>query len=261
MNCSLTTPILLVCAMLTMLGGAFLINGLKTLTAPRFDADLTLRWHELQLVRSGVNPYAVSAVFSNRPLTPSEDKRLANLDSTAIKPIMSSGYPPWAFLTGMLFVYPGDFRIAQYSFAALNLAALGLILAWVFVAARPFGVSAGYFLSASVFAMFGNASTLRLGQYGVICNALLVIMLLAEERRKQVPAGIAFALSSIKPNLSGLNVFILVVRQRKIAIAITAAYAIIASFFIGYLVRASPIEIILQMLTQSSAVIQGASVR
>jgi hypothetical protein len=259
-----TTAVLLVGAcILTILGGAFLTNGLKTLTAPGFGADLTARWRELRLVLNGVNPYDVSASVSERPPTPAEAMRLNKLDSGLVEPISSVGYPPsigyppWAFLTDMLLVYPGDFRITQYFFAAVNVAALGLILAWAFSVARPYGASAGLFLSASVLAIFGNASTLRLGQYGIICNALLVGMLLAEERQKQVPTGLAFALSALKPNFSALYFVILVVRQRKIAIAIAALYTIIASLLVGYLVHVSPIEMTLQMLRQSSAVVEG----
>jgi hypothetical protein len=243
--------------MLTVLGGIFLIDGLRTLTAPTFGGDLLMRWREQQLVLSGINPYDVSANSLDLPTTPSETERLKNLKEAPIESIMSSGYPPWSFVAGRLFVYSGNFRITQYVFAALNVLALALTLTWTYLLARQHGKLAGFFLAASVLAMFGHASTLRLGQYGIICNALMIMMLVAEERHKEVPAGIAFALASIKPNLSGLYFLILVVRRRIIAIAVASAFLLTASFLVGYLVKTSPVEMMQQMIRQSSVVFAG----
>lgn len=252
------TAVLFVSAcILAILGGVYLISGLNTLTTPGLNGDLTMRWRELQLVLDGINPYDVSAMALGKTPSISEIERLKGLNASTIEPVMSSGYPPWAFLTGMLFVWPGDFRITQYVFAALNVSALGLVLIWVYLIGRPYGTIAGFFLSAGAFAVFGNASTLRLGQYGIICNALLVLMLLAEERRKEIPAGLAFALAAMKPNLSWLYFIILVVRQRKIAVATAAAYIIAASLLVGYFVHTSPVEMVLQMFGQSPVVFKG----
>jgi hypothetical protein len=157
----------------------------------------------------------------------------------------------------MLFIYPGDFRITQFSFAALDVAALAVVLAWTFLVAKPYGTGAGIFLTASVFAMSANAATLRLGQYGIICNAFLVIMMLAEDRGWNISAGLAWALSATKPSISVLYFLIPAVRLRIAAIATAIAYLISAALLAGYIVQTSPMEMVTQMIGQSAAVSAG----
>jgi hypothetical protein len=82
-------------------------------------------------------------------------------------------------------------------------------------------------------------------------------MLVAEQNHKEVPAGIAFALAAIKPNVSGPYFLILVVRRRIIAIGLASSFLLAASLLVGYLVKTSPAEMMQQMIRQSSAVFAG----
>jgi hypothetical protein len=241
-------------AFLIVMGTAYLVNGLQHITAREFAGDLLNQWHTQRYVSNGINPYDVGILFLKLELTPSEEERIKHLNAIHLQEIMPVVYPPWAYVTNMLLLVPDNFRVTQFIFATLSVAALGLVSIWAFSVGKSHSRMAGLILSASVFAMSANASTLRLGQYGLICNALLVVMLWSETRTKQIPEGIAFALAALKPSFSGFYFVVFLIRRHFVAMALVLVYVVMASLVVGYLVRTSPIEMILQMFVQSSLI-------
>lgn len=245
-------------AVLALLGTIYLVHGLMAVTAEDYEGgDLQWRWKEQVYVWHGINPYDISKLTRGLPLWPSEAARLRSVDRNDYVPIGASGYPPWAFFTGMAFVPAGDFTVTRYLFLTWSLAALCLTLAWVYLLSKRHGVAGAVFLTASVFAMAAIDSTLRLQQYGLLLNVLLVVLLLSEERKQALPAGLAFALALTKPSFTGLDAFLLLFRGRFVGLAVTAAYIVVASFVIGHMTRTNPLEMIHQMIAQSSDTARG----
>jgi hypothetical protein len=105
--------------------------------------------------------------------------------------------------------------------------------------------------------MFGHASTLRLGQYGILMNAALVIALVGAERQRRSWLGLGFSLAATKPNFSLLFFPILLVQKRWSALALTAIYCCFGSLVVWKMIHVDPIELTRQMLSQSSKTTEG----
>lgn len=243
--------------LLSLLGLLYLANGVTTLVASGFDGDLTLRWREQRYILRGIDPYDVSGRTFPALQSPASAARAERQRLDQEPKIIPSGYPPWAFLTGFLFVYPGDFRVTQWSYCALNLAVLAVTLAWIHRRATPFGRPEAALVTAALFAMFGHASTLRLGQYGILMNAALLLALAGEESGRWFRSGLGFTLAATKPNVSLLFFPLLLVRRRWLPLLTTAIYCGAASVVVWMLIDVDPLELTRQMLAQSSVTTDG----
>lgn len=244
-------------AVLVLLGLLYIANGVSVLLAPGLAGDLGMRWREQGYLVAGVNPYDVSAQFGGLTPTAAEAARIAEHDLQNEAPSLPSGYPPWGFAASFLFVPHGSLPVAQLVFATICLSALGLTLWYAYALGRRWGVGAGLLLAAAVFAMFGNASTLRLGQYGLILNAFLLLSLWLSEKGHAVWSGLAMAVVAIKPNYSLLQVGAIFARRQWLSVLTVAVACILASMVPWMLTGVSPIEMVQQMLRQSANVTFG----
>ena len=108
-------------------------------------------------------------------------------------------------------------------------------------------------------AVFGNASTLRLGQYGIVCNVFLILILIYEEKNKTIPTTICYVLAAIKPNYSGLFFINLFIKKKILSIIIGTSILLLMSILTGCIVNTNPLEMIGQMIHQSSSVMHGGT--
>jgi hypothetical protein len=240
-------------ALLILLGLIYVAYGVATLIAPNFEGDLRYRWRERSYLSAGVDPYDVSIQFGGVKPNAAEKARIAehNLQN---EPHIGAGYPPWGLAASFLFIPPGPQRLAQVVFAAISILALGLIVWQAFALGQHWGTGPGLLMAATIFAMFGNASTLHWGQYGLILNAFLLLSLWAYAKGHAIGSGLAMALAAIKPNYSALQVAVMVSRQQWVSLLAVAVVCAAASLVPWVLTGVNPIEMIQQMLRQSAYV-------
>jgi hypothetical protein len=246
-------------ALLILLGLVYLVNGILTLTSSNFGGDLRTRWREQHYLIGGIDPYDISVQFKGMKPNAAERVRIAkhNLQNEPI--IDPSGYPPWGLAASFMFIPTGQLHRAQVFFAAICLLALGLTVWLTYILGRHWGAWPGLLMAAAVFAMFSNASTLRLGQYGLILNAFLFLYLWTSAKGQQIGAGLAMAVAAIKPNFSVLQVAVMLFRRQWVSAALVAVVSAAASLIPWVLTGVDPIEMTQQMLHQSAYTSEGGT--
>ncbi len=162
------------------------------------------------------------------------------------------GYPPWSFLSGFAIALPARETVTKTWFVLLNLGSLAVLGRWAYLLGRRYGNAEGSFLVAACMAVFAQGSTLRLGQYGIIVNALLVLVWCAERRGQKTASGIFFALAMIKPTSAAPFGWPLLWRRNYCGIAVAFAILALMSAIIGAMVHTSPLEMLKQMARQSN---------
>jgi hypothetical protein len=239
-------------ALLILLGLAYLGNGVATLVSPNHVGDLHTRWRERGYLWAGVDPYDVSVQFMGMKPNAAERARIAERNLQNEPVIDPSGYPPWGLTASFLFIPPGPERLVDVVFAAICLLALGLTIWYAFALGRHWGTGPGLLMAATVFAMYGNYSTLKMGQYGLILNAFLVFSLWAYAKGQTIGSGLAMAVAAIKPNYSAFQFPLMVIRRQWVSLILVAVVCAAASLVPWVLTGINPIEMIQQMLDQSA---------
>jgi hypothetical protein len=244
-------------ALLLLLGLIYLLNGIVTLNAPNYGGDLLMRWRERNYLSRRIDPYDVSAQFAGMVPNAAEEQRINEHGLKNESEIGPSGYPPWGLAAAFLFIPPGPLRFVQVVFTILCILSLGLTVWYAFTLGRSGGTASGLLMASTVFAMFSNAGTLRLGQYGLILNALLVLFLMMDAKRYSWAAALAMAVASMKPNFTILQTVAMLVRQKWGQLILIAVVCAAGSAVSWILTGVTPIEILHQMLGQSRYVSQG----
>lgn len=205
----------LVGGLLLALGLAYCAASVAHLLGPLGGLDGGYRWLEHRYAARGKAPVAV------------------HLDPTLIEedlgPVGHAGtYPPWAVVTGAALIPPlASLRAAKAWFALSSLLGLGLTLAyarWLAARVRPGSLGAGLLLTGAAAAVFGNAVSLRMGQYGLLLNGLLIACLVLHERRRDWASGLLLGIVALKPTISAPFALPHLVRRRWRSLAAAAVY-------------------------------------
>lgn len=223
---------------LLLVSASYFIKGFYTLVIfPRGAKDLFERWLEQQYIYLGQYPYDAREGSSNV--------------ITKLGPVVSGGYPPWAFFTGFFLVARLPWQITRLYFAFVNLISIFIVALFSYKIGSPYGKSKALFSLSAILAISTHTTTLNNGQYGIIINALLICFYWCLEKRQYIWAGLALGLAMIKPNISGLYLFILLVHKRINAILSFTIYIIFANIYIWILVKETPIYMINHIIDQS----------
>jgi hypothetical protein len=244
-------------AVLTLLGLFYIANGVARLVDPSLDSDFGMRWREQRYLVSGVNPYDVSVQFNGMKPSDAEMARITQHNLQNEPATTPSGYPPWGMATSFMIVPPGPLEISRLAFAAICILALGLTARYAYLMGRRWGTGPGLLLAAAVFGMFGNASTLRLGQYGLILNFFLLLSLVLSANGRAIGAGLAMAVAAMKPTFSILQIGVMFARKQWVSIITISVVCGLASLIPWMMTGINPIEMTQQMLRQSPSVTQG----
>lgn len=223
---------------LIFLSLAYLIRGFYYLNiADNGAGDLLARWQEQQYIYRGIYPY---------------DVRVGSPDVIPeIGAIHSGGYPPWAFFTGFIFLPPISWKLTRFYHALLNFFSLIILALFSYQIGIPYGRSKALFSIVASLAISSHASTLGLGQYGIIINALLIGMFWLLKKYQDIWAGLAFAMAMVKPNISALYLFVLIIHKRNKAILAFSLYIILASINIWIITKLDPIYMLNSVIAQS----------
>lgn len=233
--------ILILTIVLLLLASIYLIKGFYTLTLVDLKQDgakdLFSRWQEQQYIYQGLYPYDIN-------------KDSPNLDPN-IGPITSGGYLPWSFFTGFFLIPKISWPAIRIYHAFLNFIALGVISLFAYKIGLNYGrLRAGLFV-ASVLAISSNCTTLNLGQYGLIINALLCGVFWGLEANKKTATGILFGLAMVKPNISAMYFFILVFKKKFQSLIVFFLYMLVANLVISWQLQRNPISLVNRILQQS----------
>lgn len=237
---------------LMILGLAEVLFGLWQLTFSNgFADDLHKRWSEQVCVLRGLDPSSLYKVQSMA--TPSQTERLERISDSREVRVVAGGYPPWSYLTGFLLAPPFDsFYQTRFYAAILNFLALAITLLWIFGVGNSLGRREGFFLSAAALAVFAHTVTLRLGQYGILVNTLLLTVFGVKGKGSQVVEGLALGLSAVKPQTAGLFLLIPLIRRRWLTLVIASLYVFAATAVVCAWVKLSPITMLSQMFQQAT---------
>ncbi|MGQ0634255.1 MAG: glycosyltransferase family 87 protein [Planctomycetaceae bacterium] len=232
---------------LAILAAVYLVAGFHGLLFGSA-GDLQRRWVEQGYVARGINPYDVFAahVAGDDFAHGAAPNRSADIDPRLGLP-RQLGYPPWSFLAARFLVVTGSFSKTRLLFAAANAASLVLIAVWACRQGAEFGFAGRCLLPAAALAMFANAVTLRLGQFGILINVLLIGAVALARAGRQVPAGALLGIAALKPQLSAPFGLMFLARRQWWAAGAALAYIIVASLYVGAQVGTNPLVMLAQM--------------
>lgn len=204
--------------------------------------DAYLRWQEIRHVLAGIDP---RDVIEGRALP------LPGVGAPRFS------YAPWSYLLAVPLLPPIGPGPALGWFLALNVAALGALLAWAWSEARPLGSSAAAGLVLAAGATLAIPVGLRHLNYAiVVCGAVAAFAWL-EHRGHHAWAGLALALALLKPQIGGLFFLVPLVRRSWVTLGAAAAVLVAATLGSAVLVTKGPVEMTRAMFAEGSGY-QGA---
>jgi hypothetical protein len=254
-----------VCALagLSVLAGFYVIRaGAQLVTFNGY--DLHLRWVEEQYVLRGRDPFQVVKRYHQEnqgrgipdlrshewhlgaPVLFRPDRIRDEVEPDLEAPFWPN-YPPWAYFTGLLFVFP-PWPITPWWFLLVNLASLIFLSRWIWRELRDQPTENRLIVIVAAWAFGSVASTLRLGQYGLVVVAAIAAAHWAMQQRRSVLAGIFFAIAMTKPTIAAPFLLIPLVLCDWKTIAVTAAYLVVASVAVWAYVGTDPISMLIHML-------------
>lgn len=199
--------------------------------------DLFGRWKEQQYIYQGVYPY--DAMKGSPNIIPE------------IGTINSGGYPPWSFFTGFVFLPPISWELTRLYHGLLNIMSILVSAVFAYQIGLPYSRSKALFSVAAILAITGHKSTLGMGQYGIIINALLIFMFWLIQKNKNIWAGLIFGIAMVKPNISASYFLILIIQKRLKAILAFSLYIILGSINIWIITKLTPIYMLNKIFEQS----------
>ena len=242
-------------AVLLACAAAYHAKGFALMYGDRGGDDFHQRWIETRYVARGQNPYDVYYHVFGRGAKPWSAARDARLDPAIGYPD-DGGYPPWAFASGWLFLWPPWPAALRY-YAFLSLLALAVIGCWAAtLAPAETGWAGKAFLFAGAAAVSAAGTTLQVGQYGTIVAALIAASLwLLTARRGPLAegaAGVLLGVAMLKPTIAGPFFLVLLVTRRWTAAAACVLYVAAAAVTVWAWTATNPLEMCLQMLASAS---------
>ncbi|MBV6623489.1 MAG: DUF2029 domain-containing protein [Rivularia sp. (in: Bacteria)] len=230
--------ILFVSILLTVPVLIYFFTGFYDLLIPKDTAvDLLSRWKEQQYIYQGVYPY--DAMKGSPNIIPE------------IGVIDSGGYPPWSFFTGFVFFPPISWELTRLYHAFLNTISILISGIFAYRIGLPYNRAKALFCLTAVLAIASNKSTLTMGQYGLIVNALLILMFWLIQNNKNIWIGLMLGVAMVKPNISAPYFLILIIRKRLKSILAFSLYIILGSIYIWIITKLSPIYMLNKIFGQS----------
>jgi hypothetical protein len=208
--------------------------------------DLRLRWQEQHYIFRHKNPFEVRDQWDAAQKSRTADFK----EDRAIEPdlgIPRPGYPPWAYGTGTVLMWPSQWTAARYYFAAVDFVLLLLIALLAYHQGQPGGKQTGLLFCVAVLAAFSIHSTLGTGQLGIVVLASLFGAWWFDEHDRPILAGLCLGIALIKPTLSFPFLIPMLVKRRWLALVTAALYVGLSSCFTWWLSGTDPVAMLQQM--------------
>jgi len=221
--------------------GGLVATGLGSLRLAHGDfpsgTDLHLRWVEQRNVVHGQNPGTISA----DAVPPYEQP-----DQIEDGLLVSTSYPPYAYITQMPFVWLVPWPAARLVFLAWTLAALVLISCWAHAQFRSRDSATRTAAVLLPWAIWPTSYCLSGGQYAILLTALLAGAFLLLQRGREAWAGVAVAFALLKPTLIAPFLLIFLLDGRWLLLAVAAVINIAATFAAWAITRCDPLTLLRQ---------------
>ena len=197
---TLLLSVLVVIALVRLLqGSAGLLLGQAS--------DLHDRYDEWRLFRDGIYPIPASLV--------DEEVRSIPYFRTTV-------YLPWALpMFAGLFI-PGGFWQGKLLILIGSLMGLAWIAILGWHCLRPWGPKAGWLGALAPLATMANSLALSIGQFSIICMALISLQWVLLRRDRQLPAALCWSFAMIKPQIALFYVLPLLRIHRLPALVLSA---------------------------------------
>jgi hypothetical protein len=262
---------LLAAVFLLLLGLSYHVKGhyLLVYGEHRSDAiDLRQKWTEQQYFLQRQNPFDVWIRYGPLTKTRTEPFHHPTRNDT-IDPrlgLRDPAHPPFGFVSALPFFWP-DWPAVRLWWSALNLVATLVILAYAFHIGSRYGPEVGFLFAAAVLAIGGAATTLEVGQYGLVVMAFLAGAAWAGEREttgRQILMGLLIGIALVKititvPFVAALMVGAVAVHRRWIAFATMIVYCLIGSLIAWVVVSTNPLEMLIQLKAMGAYLAEGGT--
>jgi hypothetical protein len=226
--------------LLFLISLTYLIKGFYLLILGDYSStakDLFLRWKEQQYIYQGQYPYDV--IYGS----PNVDPKIGLVNS--------GGYFPWSFFAQFLFIPKLPWRALRIYFALLDLISLLVLSRFAYQIGNPYGKSKAFFSVAACLAISSYSTTLYLGQYGIIINALLVGVFWCLKYKQQAWTGLLLGLAMTKLNIAAFYIFIPIALVRLNTLRVLLGYFVIANLSIWAITQINPVDMIYRVYEQS----------
>ncbi len=240
---------------LTLCAIAFFAKGMyHALLDPRpgLPIDLKLRWQEQQYIFLGKNPYVVADRWYAAAATEAAATQPADTGVDERIGVPGPGYPPWAYAIGAPLWWPPQWTAARWYHGILNALFLIPLGYWGYRSAANHSKSEAWLVTAGLLAISSICSTLGNGQYGIVALTALVGSLVAEQRNRQVTAGILLSIALVKPTLALPFVLPFLVKRRWITLFTAGGVLLVSSVIVWALTGTDPLTMSRQMVAASS---------
>jgi len=200
-------------------------------------SDFHLRWVEQRNVAHRQNPGTLSADAVPPYVAP---------DQIEDGLLVSTSYPPYAYITQMPFVWIVPWPAARLVFLAWTLASLGLISFWAYAQFCSREAVIRAIAALLPWAVWPTSYCLSNGQYAILLTALLAGAFLLLERGSEAWAGVAVAFALLKPTLILPFLVIFLLDSRWLLLLLAATINIAATFAAWALTRCDPLTLLRQ---------------
>ncbi|MGB3757363.1 MAG: glycosyltransferase family 87 protein, partial [Rivularia sp. (in: cyanobacteria)] len=150
-----------------------------------------------------------------------------------------------------VFLPPISWELTRFYHLILNIVSILVLAVFAYQIGFPYGKSKALFTLTACLAVSSHKSTLEMGQYGIILNALLILVFWLIQNNKNIWAGLIFGIAMVKPNISAPYFLILIIHKRFQAIISFFIYIIFGSINIWIITKLTPIYMINKILKQS----------
>ncbi len=209
--------------------------------------DFVWRLNESRCVLAGYDPYAVAFNGVETPdycslFNPEDGKRLVN------------GYTPWTYLWTMPLSFLSD-ELANTLFILMNLVAYVVLIVFAAKYAKEKSLSRFDTMGVMGFSVFLGASlprVLQVSNFGLLMAAALTGMAYCLNRRRDVLAGVLYAVLCIKPQIALPFLIPLLWRRRFRTVATAGALCFLSSLPPAVWCRRNPLAMILHVADSGS---------
>ncbi len=217
-----------------------LLNGFQKI--PGY--DFKLRYHEVECLRQGIDPYDI--VAKNVPST-----EFALFGSPEAKPGVKTlhVYTPWEYTWFLPFTFLSE-KTAGTVFLLLSATALVAVAAYSCVEGRKAGtdwVDGVFAGSASLFMGYAAGEVLAMGNYGAINALLIALLIMSLTAGHDILAGIIWGLLMTKPQIGVLFAIPILMKRRFITAGVAVAVCIICAIPPCLMCGKTPVEMILEV--------------
>jgi hypothetical protein len=229
----------------------YLIRG--ALIWKEHGGDFGMRWGEQQYVHRGKNPFDVWETWNAQQhgVEPPRTGRNAAIEPDLGR--MVAAYPPWAYFTGAVLLWPKSYAAAKWYWSAINILCMIGILFWAYRLGCKHSRGTGLLFAASVLAIRSTYITVGNGQYGIVTIAFLVLALVLSERQRPICSGLAAGASMSKVTLSGPFVLAFLFTRRWLTLSVASAYVLLGTVAVCLWTNTGPVEMFQQMLRVAPA--------